>query len=1149
MNIIARAFVRTLFFAAACTGIASAQPCSLIGDFQPFSPGYHTAAGQPGLLIQSNTLYVDTDRDGIVGPGDTGDSSFPLPSELRSPNAAPLNPRLSPTQDFFFTAGGQQGSCSSAGTHVRIYKLPPISGQPMELIFDDCLACQGNDGAVPLWYDYGITQGGFVGQPPMPNATALSQRRLAYIRTNVSPASCGSGQPQLRLYDLVAREMVSYDLGLLPGTGVSLVSPGGDYMVFQHDLTIGPDDSDVVVFNLCDITPLTPIVGNPPTFNNVSIVGIRARVEASGSGTATINILNGASQVMWTANPPCCSGPLAPLGSCCVNNNCSVGYQADCAGVWVENGSCVNTACVPSAPDPIGNITAPTPITVGQSITAPVSITNNGQSTAVGVVATLSWSTAQAFSLVSASNGGAPLPNNPRTVRWNIASIAPGATVNLSANLLTACFTGPQTFQLDITATGVSLRSATQMVQVNSRPATPITVAISSVPSSVPPLLPGALVTHTITLANSGASATPSFRLVSQFGVFAGLSAEFVGINDCAGGTTCELINGNFQLSWAGVLAAGQTRNIVFTTRVTDCYDSANPFTSLAWGRPIYAQDSCDSVLGVSGQTPGFALAPPLSAALQAVNTQSGVIGAPSAPSPAGVVIQVVDATPPPPLTLRATFTNRLATTLGLGTITLPLPPEWTVTSAPTNGAVYDSNTNQVTFTGSLAPSASISFEVGVQTGTITSSNNTFTLRRQTAACLRSVAGLSLIAAPTLPAGPFVLGINRFFGVPVTIIERGVDTSPRDFIGGGVWNGITASSQDDLWFIGAPLTVFNPSTLRYDQFTEANTFASALSPPCELIDGAVQESTGDVILFAYPANFQTGDSYLLRFDPITRQASVIAPVPGPIPSSSLAEVFIDAAGDILYCNHDQILRYIGARGPQLPPNSGVPIAVPHPVYTDPNYGTIAAQRVWTFAPLCDGTFAILHASEFDNVTGLNFYTKARVFALSVFDPGAGTIRVIDALFAGEAGSGGSWSYSASLAPTFQISHPYPFEAGTISMVQSEPGEVITGNNSYPAFHTAAIDLATGALTYLQNPAQFGFKSALDIVYRQPASTTCSPGTVCIGDFNQDGGIDGADIGAFILTWEAGDFAADVNQDGGVDGADLDTFILHWEAGC
>jgi glucose/arabinose dehydrogenase len=57
---------------------------------------------------------------------------------------------------------------------------------------------------------------------------------------------------------------------------------------------------------------------------------------------------------------------------------------------------------------------------------------------------------------------------------------------------------------------------------------------------------------------------------------------------------------------------------------------------------------------------------------------------------------------------------------------------------------------------------------------------------------------------------------------------------------------------------------------------------------------------------------------------------------------------------------------------------------------------------------------------------------------------------------------------------------------------------------------------------------------------------CEP--PCYADFNQDGGIDGADVEAFYLAWEVGDPSADVNQDGGVDGQDVETFFIAWESG-
>ncbi|MFZ4575872.1 MAG: GC-type dockerin domain-anchored protein, partial [Phycisphaerales bacterium] len=56
-------------------------------------------------------------------------------------------------------------------------------------------------------------------------------------------------------------------------------------------------------------------------------------------------------------------------------------------------------------------------------------------------------------------------------------------------------------------------------------------------------------------------------------------------------------------------------------------------------------------------------------------------------------------------------------------------------------------------------------------------------------------------------------------------------------------------------------------------------------------------------------------------------------------------------------------------------------------------------------------------------------------------------------------------------------------------------------------------------------------------------------TVCPGDFNCDGGVDGDDVIAFFGLWDAGDIAADVNGDSGVDGDDVIAFFERWDAGC
>jgi hypothetical protein len=57
-----------------------------------------------------------------------------------------------------------------------------------------------------------------------------------------------------------------------------------------------------------------------------------------------------------------------------------------------------------------------------------------------------------------------------------------------------------------------------------------------------------------------------------------------------------------------------------------------------------------------------------------------------------------------------------------------------------------------------------------------------------------------------------------------------------------------------------------------------------------------------------------------------------------------------------------------------------------------------------------------------------------------------------------------------------------------------------------------------------------------------------PEPACPADFNEDGGIDGADVEAFFAAWEAAEPGADTNQDGGIDGGDVGAFFEAWQAG-
>lgn len=56
---------------------------------------------------------------------------------------------------------------------------------------------------------------------------------------------------------------------------------------------------------------------------------------------------------------------------------------------------------------------------------------------------------------------------------------------------------------------------------------------------------------------------------------------------------------------------------------------------------------------------------------------------------------------------------------------------------------------------------------------------------------------------------------------------------------------------------------------------------------------------------------------------------------------------------------------------------------------------------------------------------------------------------------------------------------------------------------------------------------------------------CPP---CAADFDNNGGVDGGDLGAFFAAFETGDPCADIDANGGVDGGDLGAFFAAFESG-
>jgi hypothetical protein len=135
--------------------------------------------------------------------------------------------------------------------------------------------------------------------------------------------------------------------------------------------------------------------------------------------------------------------------------------------------------------------------------------------------------------------------------------------------------------------------------------------------------------------------------------------------------------------------------------------------------------------------------------------------------------------------------------------------------------------------------------------------------------------------------------------------------------------------------------------------------------------------------------------------------------------------------------------------------------------------------------------------------------------------------------------------SAGDPSTFQVAL---FEDGAIELryltVTGEGGSAGPTDTS-----TLGIENATGTNATVLNETRATLTGPIS--YRTTFADTgvCVPACpACPADFDQDGGVTGADVEAFFLAFEAGDPCGDTDLDGGVTGADVEAFFVAFENG-
>jgi hypothetical protein len=239
-----------------------------------------------------------------------------------------------------------------------------------------------------------------------------------------------------------------------------------------------------------------------------------------------------------------------------------------------------------------------------------VDYANTGGLDTTGVVLTASVPNGATF--VSASGGG---DHEFGQITWKIGDLDAGAGGNVAFTVGTDCST---TGDLAFADWSIQLRddlgSWGQLTQgfdiaVDLISSDPITVAVSSVPASGPPLSGGTIVTHTIMLTNTVAEPRQGVYIAPQGGFSPGIelgnAMDFLRVVD-AGGGVVDTSGGGVE--WTVDLAASGSASLVFESKLVECIHPSVAQTQLNNGDAIEAFNECNVSTGNGSTSAAFAI-------------------------------------------------------------------------------------------------------------------------------------------------------------------------------------------------------------------------------------------------------------------------------------------------------------------------------------------------------------------------------------------------------------------------------------------------------------------------------------------------------------------------------------------------------------
>ncbi|MEQ8677656.1 MAG: tandem-95 repeat protein [Aggregatilineales bacterium] len=574
----------------------------------------------------------------------------------------------------------------------------------------------------------------------------------------------------------------------------------------------------------------------------------------------------------------------------------------------------------------------PDVVEMGEYYTCTLNYENVGTETATNLNVYMTVPPSTLF--VDASQGGIFNIGGGRSIHWSVADLPAGESEQVSATVGASCAPLPEQWQYyratHDDAPFASTISVIETVDVVLHSFLPVSISVESVGETGDPVLPGQIITHTLTLTN--AENTEHRNLLVRF--VPGTGMDFDTIIDDGGWSLYPLSNGTYD--WRGTLAANETRQIVFTTRVQNSLPPTQSEVTLN-NSPLRITTGCFAELG-RATPPSLTILRPVAVNLVALNLPDLGASDNGVPGLSGADILQV-AHPESMLQMEWRIQNQTSNDLPTVRAEIQLPPDVTLTTLPA-GVTQDSSTGALIWTGALAgdETQTLVFDVDYAgtdcratfQGTVASNGVDQDGNRS----------LSILTTPPIGSDPYLIGTESFRGL--WVLSPTGERIPTMCVIAETANAVSFVRGGDLYVTGLPSYRINPLTLEFE-FMDFNAIAGMT---VRNVANNLHGNNGDAYFI--------GTNSVVRYNTFTRQTTPIFSDPN---LNFNGDAFVDLENRLVLASGTQVIRVdLNGSFPIDPANAEVFDVTTIPTVILP--GTVQQQQILPIGMNTEGDYLL-----------------------------------------------------------------------------------------------------------------------------------------------------------------------------------------------